>query len=188
MCLPKILFPEFMSALIFPLPLILTWPLIFLIFSPPLWNFHVFLLTEFVLPSSFSVIYVSLNIKNNVEKDTTLLLLFSLWKSRRPCGFLPLHLGCHTCWLTNLVPGALFPGFGGEEPGKSALGTRLLIELFVIGVPVVRTDGHPVARCTVTWLLDCKTVRIFAYSATQEQPNKRSGTRLKTESQTGERR
>ena len=29
--------------------------------------------------------------------------------------------------------------------------------------------------------LDCKTVRIFSYSSTREQSNKRSGTRLKTE-------
>ena len=35
--------------------------------------------------------------------------------------------------------------------------------------------------------LDCKTVRIFAYSSTREQSNKRCGTRLKTESETGER-
>ena len=30
--------------------------------------------------------------------------------------------------------------------------------------------------------LDCKTVRIFAYSSTREESNKRCGTRLKTES------
>ena len=36
--------------------------------------------------------------------------------------------------------------------------------------------------------LDCKTVCIFAYSSTREQSNKRSRTRLKTESETGERR
>ena len=36
--------------------------------------------------------------------------------------------------------------------------------------------------------VDCKTVRIFAYSSTREQSNKRSKTRLKTESETGERR
>ena len=36
-------------------------------------------------------------------------------------------------------------------------------------------------------IVDCKTVRIFAYSSTREQSNKRSGTRLKTESETGER-
>ena len=28
----------------------------------------------------------------------------------------------------------------------------LLIELFYIGVPVVRTDGQSLVRCTVTWL------------------------------------
>ena len=37
------------------------------------------------------------------------------------------------------------------------------------------------------FFLDCKTVRIFAYSSKREQSNKRSGTRLKTESETGER-
>jgi len=36
----------------------------------------------------------------------------------------------------------------------------------------------------ITYSLDCKTVRIFAYSSTREQSNKRSGTRLKTESET----
>ena len=35
---------------------------------------------------------------------------------------------------------------------------------------------------------DCKTVRIFAYSSTREQSNKRFGTRVKTDSETGERR
>jgi len=34
--------------------------------------------------------------------------------------------------------------------------------------------------------VDCKTVRIFAYSSTGEQSNKRSGTRLKTERGWGE--
>ena len=37
-------------------------------------------------------------------------------------------------------------------------------------------------------VVNCKTVRIFAYSSTREQSNKRSGTKLKTESETGERR
>ena len=36
--------------------------------------------------------------------------------------------------------------------------------------------------------LDCKTVGIFAHSSAREQSNKRSGTRLKIESETGERR
>ena len=46
------------------------WPLTFLIFSPPLWNSSpLFLITR---SSSFSVIHVSVDIKNNVEKDSTL--------------------------------------------------------------------------------------------------------------------
>ena len=36
--------------------------------------------------------------------------------------------------------------------------------------------------------VDCKTVRIFAYLSKRVQSNERSGTRLKTESETGERR
>ena len=36
--------------------------------------------------------------------------------------------------------------------------------------------------------IDCKTVRIFEYSSTREQSNKRSGTKLKRESETGKRR
>ena len=47
----------------------------------------------------------------------------------------------------------------------------------------VRLNSHEIVE-----LLDCKTVRIFAYSSKREQSNKRSGTRLKTESETGERR
>ena len=40
---------------------------------------------------------------------------------------------------------------------------------------------------SIFWIVaDCKTVRIFAYSSTREQSNKRSGTRLKIESETGE--
>ena len=35
-CLPKILFPMFMFAIIFSLPLIFTWPPAFLIFATPL--------------------------------------------------------------------------------------------------------------------------------------------------------
>ena len=44
---------------------------------PPLWNFHVFLSTKFVLPSSFSVIHASLNIKNNGEKRHDFLVFLS---------------------------------------------------------------------------------------------------------------
>ena len=90
MCLPKILLPVFMFAFIFSLPLIFIRPLAFLIFSPPLCNFYVFLPTKFVSLvftrfSCSSVIHVSVNIKDNIEKDTTLLLLL-LFLSKRPGG------------------------------------------------------------------------------------------------------
>ena len=58
------------------------WPLAFLIFSPPQWNFHVFLPTKFdaffliARASSFSVIHVSVDIKNNFEKYSALFLFF----------------------------------------------------------------------------------------------------------------
>ena len=55
---------------------------------------------------------------------------------------------------------------------------------------LVRRGGWVLAAKSVNIgkILDCKTVRIFAYSSTREQSNKRSGMRLKTESETGERR
>ena len=72
--------------------------------------------------SSFSVIHVSVNIKTNVEKDTTLLLFFL---SKCPSG--------HSIsfrikpWVALVLP-------------------YLLTELFYIGMPVVPTDGWAVGR------------------------------------------
>ena len=90
MCLPNILFSVFTFAFIFQCrsfspcgPLVA-----FLIVSPPLWIFmffflqNSFLLFSITRSSSFSVIHVSVNIKNNVEKDTTLLLFFFFLKVR----------------------------------------------------------------------------------------------------------
>ena len=77
---------------------------------------------EIRLPSSFSVIQVSVNIKNSVQKDTTLLLFFL---SKSPGGY------------------AIFFRF---------IWVAMLVEFFYIGVPVVRTNGWSVWRCTVTWL------------------------------------
>ena len=92
-------------------------------------NFHVFLPTKFVSitrSSSFSVIHVSVNIKNNVEKDTTLLLFFLSKKSGRPCDFFPnkLTLSC-VCWLNYFTLECLWCG---------------------------RMVGRSGSRCTVTWL------------------------------------
>ena len=115
----------------FSLPLIFTllappcWPLAFLVVSPPLWIFMFFflqnssLLFSITRSSSFSVIHVSVNIKNNIEKDTTLLLLFFLSKSQ----------GGHAISF-QIKPWVAF--------GLPCL----LIELFYIGMPVVRTDGR----------------------------------------------
>ena len=77
MCLPNILFPVFMFAFIFHCRSFS--PCCPLAFLTAALNFHVFLPTKFVSitrSSSFFVIHVSVNIKNNAEKDTTLLLFF----------------------------------------------------------------------------------------------------------------
>ena len=68
--------------------------------------------------SSFSVIHVSVNIKNNAEKDTTLLLFFL---SKSPGG--------------HVISFQIKPWVAFGLP-------YLLIELFYIGMPVVRTDGR----------------------------------------------
>ena len=90
MCSPNILFPVFMLASIFHCRSFSPcWPLAFLFFSPRLWISMFFFLRNssplfsITRSSSFSVIYVSANIRNNAGKDTTLLL------SGRPCDFLP---------------------------------------------------------------------------------------------------
>ena len=136
MCLPNILFPVFMFAFIFHRRSFSPWwPLAFLTFSPPLWISMFFFLRNssplfsVTRSSSFSVIQVSVNIKNNSENDTTLLLFFL---SKSPGG----HVISFEIkpWVVFGLP-------------------YLLIELFYIGVPVVRTVGRgSVGRCTVTWL------------------------------------
>ena len=135
MCLPNILFPVFMFAFIFHCRSFSPcWPLAFLIVSQPLWIFMFFflqnssLLFSITRSSSFSVIHVSVNIKNNVEKDTTLLLFFL---SKSPGG--------------HAISFQIKPWVAFGLP-------YLLIELFYIGMPVVRTDGRSGGRCTVTWL------------------------------------
>ena len=88
-------------------------------------NFHVFLPTKFVscfqsLALALSVIHASVDIKRKVEKDTTLLRFFL---SKSPGGHaLSLQI---KPWVAFGLP-------------------YLLIELFYIGMPVVRTDGRAV--------------------------------------------
>ena len=135
MCLPNILLPVFMCAFIFHCHSFSPcWPLAFLIFSPPLWIFMFFFLRNssplfsITRSSSFSVVHVNVNIKNNAEKDTTLLLFFL---SKSPGG--------------HVISFQIKPWVAFGLP-------YLLIELFYIGMPVVRTDGRAGGRCTVTWL------------------------------------
>ena len=126
LCLPNILFPVFMFAFIFHCRSFSPcWPLAFLIFSPPLWISMIFFLRNssplfsITRSSSFSVIHVSVNTKNNAEKDTTLLLFFFL-KVRAAIYVFSFQM---KPWVAFALP-------------------YLLIELFYIGITVVRTDGR----------------------------------------------
>ena len=89
---------------------------------------HLSLLFSITRSSSFSVIHVSVNIKNNVEKDETLLLFFL---SKTPGG--------------HSISFQIKPWVAFRLP-------YLLIELFYISIPVVQTDSRAVGRFTVTWL------------------------------------
>ena len=64
----------------------------------------------------------------------------------------------------------------------------MLLDKSVIQSVNTQHTTHRKGKMDATANLDCKTVRIFVYSSTREQSNKRSGMRLKTESETGERR
>ena len=82
MCLTKILFPVFMFAFNFSLPLYYLAASISHFLTAAM-KFSCFSSNEIHLPSSFSVIHVSVNIKNNVEKGSTLLFFFL---SKSPSG------------------------------------------------------------------------------------------------------
>ena len=121
MCSPKILSLVFLFAFNFfhcrsfsP-----CWPLAFLIFS--CFSSYEFSITR---SSSFSVIHVSVNIKNNAEKDTTLLLFFLSKSPGSPVISVQIKP-----WVPFGLP-------------------YLLIELFYIGVPVVRTVRWTYAHVT----------------------------------------
>ena len=133
MCLPNILFLVFMFSFIFHCRSFSPfWPLAFLIFSPLLWISMFFFLRNssplfsITRSSSFSVIFVSINIKNNAEKETTSLLFFL---SKSPGG--------HVIFF-QIKPWVAF-GL-----------PYLLTELFYIGIPVVRTDGPSVYGHVIT--------------------------------------
>ena len=143
MCLPNSLSPVFMFAFIFHCrSFSLCWPLaLILIVSQPLWVFMFFflqnssLLFSITRSSSFSVIHVSVNTKNNVEKDTTLLLLFLSKKSGRPCDFFPNKLTLSCIWFAISVDWII-------------LHWCCLWCCLWYG----RTFGRAGGRCSVTWL------------------------------------
>ena len=139
MCLPNILFPVFMFAFIFHCRSFSPcWPLAFLIFSPPLWISMFFFLRNssplfsITRSSSFSVIHVSVNTKNNAEKDTTLLLFFL---SKSPgghiCVFLPNKTLSCIC-VAIPVYWVILHWYNCGADGRSG--------------------GRLVGRCTLTWL------------------------------------
>ena len=103
------------------------WPLAFLIFSPPLWNFHVFFPKEIRLLCLQSLALALSLCYPREKKDTTLLFFFL---SKSPGG--------HAISF-QIKPWVPF-GF-----------PYLLIELFYIGAPVVRSVRRSVGL-TVTWL------------------------------------
>ena len=94
-------------------------------------NFHLFLPTKSSLlfsitrSSSFSVIDVSVNIKNNVEKDTTLLLLFFFFKDRATMWLRCISVAIPVDWI--------------------------ILHWYACGADGL-SGGRSVGRCTVTWL------------------------------------
>ena len=71
--------------------------------------------------------HVSVDFKNDVEKDSTLLLFF--FSSKSPAGH----------------------AISRQKHLELTVVSYLLLELFYIGMPVVKTDGRLDGR-TVTWL------------------------------------
>ena len=129
--------------LYFSLPLIFTLLAASIFhFLTAAFNFRVFLLRNssplfsITRSSSFSVIHVSVNIKNNAEKYTTLLLFFL---SKSPGG----HVTSFQIkpWVAF---GLLY----------------LLIELFYIGMPVLRRDGQSGGGAVVVRSRDYKFSRM----------------------------
>ena len=89
------------------------WPLAFLFFSPPLWNFHVFLPTKFVSFVFNHSLWLFLCYPRECKRQKWrrkrhdfVVTVFSL--SLSPGDFLPnktlsCNLGCHKCWLSYFI-------------------------------------------------------------------------------------
>ena len=139
MCLPNILSPVFMFAFIFHCrSFSLWWPLAFSLshsrFECSCFSSYKIrpLFFSITRSNSFSVIHVSVNIKNNAEKDTTLLLFkFSF-----------------------LLSGQLYDFF----PNKtlSCISVAIPVDWIILHRYTCGADGlsggRLVGRCTVMWL------------------------------------
>ena len=126
-------------------------------------KFSCFSSNEIRLPSSFSVIHVSLTIKSNVVKDTTLLFFFPLQKSGRPCDFLPLHLGSHTCWLSYFILVCLWCGRTVARCTVTWLPNFLgWIDLLSYGAPHARSFSSAIKGMTILPKL-LNSICIFSY-------------------------
>ena len=96
-----------------------------------------------------------------------------------------------------LIDFSLTRKFDPQQETKISFGTAEYVGKYFVYLPPNRplacSPSRSVVEHRVDLLvrainsLDWKVVRIFAYSSTLEQSNKRSGVRLKTKSETGER-
>ena len=122
MCLPNFLFPSCSLLLFYRRSFSPCWPLAFLtaaMFFSLRNSSPLFSITR---SSYFSVIQVSVNIKNNAEKDTTLLLVFL---SKSP---------------------------GGHVKTLSCIWVAIPVDWVILHWYACGADGRSLARCTVTWL------------------------------------
>ena len=131
--------------------------------------------------SSFSVIHVSVNIKNNFEKDTTLLLFFISWSLGGHAISFQINpwvaFGCHTGWLFILHWYAC--GADGLSGGRSVYG-HLITKFSRMGsLPHLLTHGahQPASRAraplwTPRWTLYSK--RLPIYDALVGSPGRQS--------------
>ena len=150
------------SFTFFSLPLIFTlhwWTLAFLILSPPLQSFHVVLPTKKCL-LCFSSLWASLACR---LLSLFLCLSLALYSKFVDMTINLLSLIPYTPRIQKQSPLSVFVFIDSlvvsVSPVFMAKITLVAIPvdwvILYIGMPVVRMDGRPVARCTVTWLPNC---------------------------------
>ena len=122
------------------------------------------------------------------------------WRRRRRGGFLLfpssltrfLVLFQYSKRFDRPLPSSKYPHFQNEAKCTSFLVkmsfvcTRMKNHLHIKGWALDLVFKQRLGELGNGLFVDCKTVRTFAYSSQLEQSNKRSGARLKTESETGE--